>query len=169
MDDFKVSTGYFISGVVVFWFCREIKYSIWCLGAPPDSQNFVEQNDEIKCLQISFAQMFFELYKMVIQIYCYDTVRAGTGGDEAGIWAGDLVGTCFFSLSKCLMLWIIFGQVNKSTNWKFLNSGQLKYHIRLNCQLLEIENIVNKDIVLTKILLLGVLSLWSTGKMNIFC
>lgn len=22
-------------------------------------------------------------------------VRAGTGGDEAGIWAGDLVGTCF--------------------------------------------------------------------------
>lgn len=23
-------------------------------------------------------------------------VRAGTGGDEAGIWAGDLVGTCFF-------------------------------------------------------------------------
>lgn len=25
-------------------------------------------------------------------------VRAGTGGDEAGIWAGDLVGTCFFVL-----------------------------------------------------------------------
>lgn len=23
-------------------------------------------------------------------------VRAGTGGDEAGIWAGDLVGTCFY-------------------------------------------------------------------------
>jgi protein subunit release factor A len=23
-------------------------------------------------------------------------VRAGTGGDEAGLWAGDLVGTCFF-------------------------------------------------------------------------
>ena len=23
------------------------------------------------------------------------TVRAGTGGDEAAIWTGDLVGTCF--------------------------------------------------------------------------
>lgn len=27
--------------------------------------------------------------------FCH-AVRAGTGGDEAGIWAGDLVGTCFF-------------------------------------------------------------------------
>lgn len=27
-------------------------------------------------------------------------MRAGTGGDEAGLWAGDLVGTCLFCLSK---------------------------------------------------------------------
>lgn len=30
-------------------------------------------------------------------------VRAGTGGDEAGIWAGDLVGTCFSCHSIYMM------------------------------------------------------------------
>lgn len=34
------------------------------------------------------------------------TVRAGTGGDEAGLWAGDLVGTCFTCSLGCLcFLW----------------------------------------------------------------
>lgn len=29
------------------------------------------------------------------------SVRAGTGGDEAGLWAGDLVGTRFLCPSSC--------------------------------------------------------------------
>lgn len=29
-------------------------------------------------------------------------MRAGTGGDEAGLWAGDLVGTCLFCCSNML-------------------------------------------------------------------
>lgn len=37
---------------------------------------------------------FYNLWSIFITI-CF-AVRAGTGGDEAGIWAGDLVGTCFY-------------------------------------------------------------------------
>lgn len=29
-------------------------------------------------------------------------MRAGTGGDEAGLWAGDLVGTCLFCCLRCI-------------------------------------------------------------------
>lgn len=39
--------------------------------------------------------------------FSFFAVRAGTGGDEAGLWAGDLVGTCFFYPSKSIA-WIHF-------------------------------------------------------------
>ena len=34
-------------------------------------------------------------HKHFFRLISLFAVRAGTGGDEAGIWAGDLVGTCF--------------------------------------------------------------------------
>ncbi|CAI0447683.1 unnamed protein product [Linum tenue] len=34
-------------------------------------------------------------------------VRAGTGGDEAGIWAGDLVGTCSYFPFRSMLLFVL--------------------------------------------------------------
>ena len=37
------------------------------------------------------------VYQLLFDYIILFAVRAGTGGDEAGIWAGDLVGTYLFS------------------------------------------------------------------------
>lgn len=36
-----------------------------------------------------------DMLYFLIDFFLTFAVRAGTGGDEAGLWAGDLVGTCF--------------------------------------------------------------------------
>lgn len=46
--------------------------------------------------------ILFCFYQILNINFPLSAVRAGAGGDEAGIWAGDLVGRCFFVLSNLL-------------------------------------------------------------------
>ena len=45
------------------------------------------------------------------------TVRAGTGGDEAGIWAGDLVGTCLSFATIFVMYLLLARMLSLYTHW----------------------------------------------------
>ena len=56
------------------------------------------------CLtSVAYILQFFCFIRSFLSFSSF-AVRAGTGGDEAGIWAGDLVGTCFFYPSKSMAL-----------------------------------------------------------------